>query len=160
MKKLLTIILVFTASFGFSQTTLVKSSISSGGGSATQGNTYLVYTMGETFVQEADQGSTHLSEGFIGADIAHLLGIEDYAQLEGLKVYPNPVKSNLNIELPEYNNYEIHLFDLTGKELINSQLEDMNNAQFDVSQLKTGVYLLSIIDRDNKKAKTIKVQKL
>ncbi len=159
MKKLLIIILALTASFGFSQTTLVKSSISSGGGSTTQGNTYLVYTMGETFVQEANQGSTHLSEGFIGPDLAAILGIEDYTQLEGVRVFPNPVKNFLSIELPEYNKYEIHLFDMTGKELINTSV-DNDQMQYDLSQLRAGIYLLSVIDRENKKSITLKIQKM
>jgi len=160
MKKLITLLTVLTISFSFGQTTIKKSSISSGGGIVTQGNTTVLYTVGEVVVQEQTVGNTHLSEGFIGPDMAALLGIEDYTQLDGVKAYPNPVQNNLNINLSDYNNYEIHLFDLNGKELLTVNIEDDIETQLNLSQFRTGMYIMTIIDKENKKASTIKIQKL
>jgi hypothetical protein len=159
MKKIVTIIVLLFITLGFGQTTIKKSSISSGGGSATVGNTSVVYTIGEIAVQENTVGSVHLSEGFIGPDIA-VLGIEDYGQLQGVNIYPNPVETDLNISLPEYNNYELYLYDLNGKQLINTTITDENQTIMDLSVQKTGMYLLIIVDRKNKKNATYKVQKL
>ncbi len=160
MKYLFTLLTLLTVSLGFSQVEFRKSSLSSGGGSASSGNLYMVYAIGEIGVQETTQGNLHLSEGFVGPDIASIVGIEDYGVLEGLKIYPNPVRNNLSIQLPDYGNYEIYLFDMTGKQLWQNNIEDENQASYNMSNYKTGVYILTIVDRQNKKAKTIKIQKL
>jgi hypothetical protein len=160
MKTILSILAFLTISFSFGQTAIKKSSISSGGGVVTQGTTTMVYTIGEIAIQENTVGTTHLSEGFIGPDLTALLGIEDYTELAGIKAFPNPVQDNLTVALADYNNYEIHLFDLNGKEIISVNVEDDNQSVLNLSQLKTGMYILTVIDRDNKQAKTLKIQKL
>jgi len=160
MKYILSLIALMTLNFGFSQLAIEKSSLSTAGGTATSGTMKMVYTIGEVAVQEVDEGTLHLSEGFIGVDTKEALGIKDYAELEGLNIYPNPVKDNLRITLPGYDGYEIHLFDLTGKQLLNKTIEDENRFVYNMSNFKTGVYILSVVDRKNKKAKTIKIQKL
>jgi hypothetical protein len=160
MKTILSILAFLTISFSFGQTAIKKSSISSGGGVVTQGTTTMLYTIGEIAIQENTVGTTHLSEGFIGPDMTALLGIEDYTELEGIKAFPNPVQDNLTVALADNNNYEIHLFDLNGKEIISVNVEDDNQSVLNLSQLKTGMYILTVIDRDNKQAKTLKIQKL
>ncbi len=160
MKYILSLIALMTLNFGFSQLAIEKSSLSTAGGTATSGTMKMVYTIGEVAVQEVDEKTLHLSEGFIGVDTKEALGIKDYAELEGLNIYPNPVKDNLRITLPGYDGYEIHLFDLTGKQLLNKTIEDENRFVYNMSNFKTGVYILSVVDRKNKKAKTIKIQKL
>jgi hypothetical protein len=160
MKKIITLLVLLSISFSFGQTTIKKSSLSSGGGVVTQGNTTVLYTVGEIAVQENTVGTVHLSEGFIGPDMAQLLGIQDYTQLEGVSAFPNPVQDHLNVTYSNYNNYETHLFDLNGKELLKVNVEDDTATQLNLSEFKTGMYIMTIIDRTNKKATTIKIQKL
>ncbi len=160
MKKYLIILTILLFVTGYGQTTLRKSSLSAGGGSATSGNLYMVYAMGEIGIKEADQGNMHLSEGFIGPDFAALLGIEDYTRLENLKVYPNPVKDLLKVQTPDVGDYEISLYDLTGKLMMFKIIEGSDHARYYLSQFPTGYYLLSVVDRKNKRAATIKLQKL
>lgn len=159
MKKLLLFIAISSITLGYSQTELRKSSLSTGGGSASVGTTQVIYTIGEVAVQENTQGTTHLSEGFIGPDVAQLVGIQDYGILQGVQVFPNPVKDKVQINLPENNTYEIRLFDLNGKELWTKQIEDVNQAQYNLSRLQTGMYLLIVIDRQHKLSRIIKLQK-
>ncbi len=160
MKYILTFIAFLTLSLGFSQTTLRKSSLSAGGGSATQGAMYMVYALGEIGVQEHTTGTVHLSEGFVGPDITAIVGIEDYGVLEGLKVFPNPVRDNLQISLPDIKNYEVHIFDLTGQEIFNRNIDNDDRASYNISNFKAGVYLLVIVDRQDKLSATVKLQKL
>ncbi len=160
MKNILLIFTLLLTAFGYSQTAVKKSSIDSGGATTTSGSTSLVYTIGEVAVQENTQGNTHVSEGFIGPDIATSVGIQDYGTLQGVQVFPNPVKDNVQINLPEDNTYEIRLFDLNGKELLNKQIKDTNQTQHDLSRLQTGVYLLIVIDRKHKLSRIVKLQKL
>ncbi len=160
MRVLFTFIIALLVTTGYSQTELRKSSLSTGGGSASGANLYMVYAIGEIGVQESTSNNILLSEGFVGPDITTTLGIEDYGVLTGLKVYPNPVKEILQINLPQTGIYEVHIFDLTGKEIFNRNIEDNNEAQYNVANFKTGVYLLVIADRENKLAATVKLQKL
>jgi hypothetical protein len=51
------------------------------------------------------------------------------------------------------------LYDLNGKQLINITIENENQSVLDLSLQKTGMYLLIIVDRNNKKTTTIKIQK-
>ena len=159
MKYLLTIVAVLMFQLSFSQVELKKTSLSSGGGVASSGSLYMVYAIGEVGVQEADAGNIHLSEGFVGPDMTYLLGVEDYGQLEGLQIYPNPVKDKLNIQLPETGNYEVYLFDLTGKQLWQNNIENNSYFSYQMRDYKPGIYLLTVVDRENKKSLTFKVQK-
>jgi len=159
MKKILLIVLLLFLNSTIAQVEVKKSSISTSGGSISAGNKQVIFTVGEVNVQEADVGNTHLSEGFVGPDVAQLVGIQDYGTLQGVQIFPNPVKDRVQISLPESNTYEIHLFNLNGKELMTTQIEDIDHAQYNLSRLKTGVYLLVVIDRKNKLSRIIKIQK-
>jgi len=159
MKTIFISILLLLSYFSFGQTAIKKSNVSSGGGSQTNASTTVIYTIGEIAVQENINGNIHLSEGFIGPDIITVLGIENYTELQDISVYPNPVNDLLNIQLPENKNYEIHLFDLSGKELLFLQ-NDENKQQLNLSDLPSSVYVLLVIDRKNNQSKMIKIQKL
>ena len=162
MKKSKTIILVLfllSLSMSYGQVNIKKNSISTAGGSATVGNTSLTYAIGEVAMQENTQGNTHLSEGFIGPDILAAVGIEDYGELSGIGVYPNPVDSYLNIELSSAIDYEIYLYDISGKQLLNTVSTGNTRKQLDFSTYKRAVYMLIVVDRKNHKRKIIKIQK-
>ncbi len=150
---------ILTLSLSFGQTAVKKSNISTSGGSVTIGTMAMVYTVGEIAVQENTVGTIHLSEGFIAPDLLSALGVEQYTVLEGVNVYPNPVKNNLNITLPEKDDYELYLYDLNGKQIINTSVAEDSQLVLDLSMQKTGLYLLVIINRKNKTTTTLKIQK-
>ena len=158
MKKILMLIAISSVVLGFSQTELRKSSISTGGGSASVGTTQVIYSIGEVAVQEHTQGTTHLSEGFIGPDMAEALGITDYGTLSGISVYPNPVTDRFNVNLPQTGTYEFYLYNLQGKQILYRQTQNSKEL-FDISRLTSAGYLLIVIDRDNKLKKSFKIIK-
>ncbi len=161
MKATLIFIGLLTTGLCFSQTEVKKSSISTGGGSKTVANTKIIYTVGEVVVQESKQGTTQISEGFIGLDmvVSKALGLDKYGTLWGVKAYPNPVSDILSVDLAKTTNCELCLYDITGKLILQKSVSSYP-AQINVSGLKPGVYLLSIIDRKNHKYKNIKIQKI
>ena len=63
--KIIFLITLLISFISFAQS-IEKSSIDSGGASATAGNIEILYTIGEVVVQEASVGDIILSEGFIG----------------------------------------------------------------------------------------------
>jgi len=158
MKKYITIILMLFGILSFGQTAVKKSSVSTGGGSATVGNTTVTYAIGEVAVQEATQGNTAVSEGFIGPDILASLGVAEYGVLQGVSVYPNPVKDIFTVKLSGTGTYEYYLYDLNGKQLL-TRTADEDTEQFNISNLRTAVYVLVVIDRKNKRKKIVRLQK-
>ena len=156
LSLLISIILSLTVS---AQTVLYKTSLAPAGGSDETATRKIVYTTGEIFVAEANAPSRHLSEGFINPDLITLLNAENYAPLPGVKIYPNPVKDILHVRMENKGNYEIYIFDLTGKELYRRSI-DGDRWDVDMRNYRSGFYLISIVDRENKRMTSIKIQKL
>lgn len=69
-----------------------------------------------------------------------------------LKIYPNPATNVLNVEIDENIN-QISVFDITGKQLITG-----TSSQLDLSNLKSGMYILKI-NTDSKTISTKFVKK-
>lgn len=68
--------------------------------------------------------------------------------LESIKIYPNPAKDTLNIELPkDIKNFNFEITDLSGRSLITTK----NETKINVSTLKKGAYL-GVITSDEKTA--------
>ena len=159
MKNILLILVVLISGLSYGQTQIKKSSLSTAGGSATVGNTTVTFAIGEVAVQENTQGNTHLSEGFIGPDILQALGVEEFSELQGVKIYPNPVADYIHIHLSQSGNYRMYLFDLNGK-LINDYQTVEDTYEINVENLQAAVYLLIIVDNDHKLKSMLKIQKL
>ncbi|SEH89588.1 Por secretion system C-terminal sorting domain-containing protein [Paenimyroides aquimaris] len=66
--------------------------------------------------------------------------------LEKVKIYPNPVKSILNIELPaaDYQNVLIGIYDITGKKIKSFKENWQENISLNIENLPTGNYLLEL----------------
>ncbi len=86
--------------------------------------------------------------------------IAGYQILKDVEIFPNPIKNRLNIELDDYQNCLVYLYDLNGKRVFRQKIEDDIQASFDLSNLETGTYILFIINRENRKAVNFKIQKL
>ena len=68
----------------------------------------------------------------------------------GVKIYPNPTNSILNIELKNaITNGTLTLFDMSGKAIL-LQVIYGNPAQINMSQLPAGNYILRIIENGTK----------
>ncbi len=64
-----------------------------------------------------------------------------------LKVYPNPVKDILKIELPENfknNSYDLDITDVIGRQIINKQ-KLFGNYELDTTAYYTGIYFVKIV---------------
>ncbi len=156
-----TTFLIISLLFGFvatAQISIKKNSISTSGGVMISGSQEIIYTVGETNIQEVDTGNIHLSEGFIGPDITEALGITGYGTLTGITVYPNPVKDYFMLNLPENGTYEVYFYNLQGKQILYRQTKKSEET-FEVSQLPVSGYMLIVIDRKNKLKKSFKIIK-
>lgn len=98
----------------------------------------LVWAMGAslTLVQHSSRGIT--SSGFT-------LGVDDFHALSKLKISPNPVSSEFNIQLPssiELANVEV--YDVLGKMIYKNQVSNFNS-NIDASSWHNGIYLVRLI---------------
>ena len=160
MKKLIIFLLLFSGGWVSAQY-LQKFSLSTGGGSGTSTDYYMVYALGELGVQENTTANIHLSEGFIGPDMYEIImGVEDYETLPGVRIYPNPVRDEMQIGLPYTGDYEVVIYDLTGKEVMRHTFEKATSVKLRLTQLHEGTYIAGVIDRQNRKYAALKFVKL
>ena len=81
-----------------------------------------------------------------------------------IKIYPNPSKNNLNIDLSNkvYNEFKFEIINILGESIIslnaNSALVE-NKINIDISSLKNGVYILKISSGIMEQSKTFIVSK-
>jgi len=74
-------------------------------------------------------------------------------QDEGFKISPNPSKNKLNIKLPASSeNMTLEVFDVLGKRIHKSTITKLE-ASVDVSNWKTGVYLVKISNEKESQTK-------
>ena len=82
-------------------------------------------------------------KGFV---VAVFTGIEDDLRAAGIRLYPNPVLSRMTIELPLHElNLRAYLYNHQGK-LVHERLLDPGKNPFDLTTLRSGNYLLMLID--------------
>ena len=67
-------------------------------------------------------------------------------------VYPNPASTILNIQSLNSDSAEALLFSIDGRLLLDTKIKKSNSNQFsiDVSTLKSGIYLLKLVDKSSK----------
>ncbi len=158
-KQLIVLTAFFMSMFGFSQTVIEKSSIDSGGANATVGTTTLLYTIGEAVVQENSNGSIHISEGFISAEVLDVLEISDYTELLGVSIYPNPTIDYVKINFLNNDVHLITLFDFSGKQLGVFQSGNGHLFSLDMQKYSSGMYLVLVRNTQKQQYKTFKLVK-
>jgi len=83
-----------------------------------------------------------------------VLGTEDFEKNISFSISPNPVTSNLNIELSKsLTNGNIKVFDILGKQILTKKFNSNNLAQLNVSNLSKGMYILKVSSGENVQTK-------
>lgn len=83
---------------------------------------------------------------FTGANCA-FLGTEKFEEINGLSIYPNPVKDILNIELADNDNFQVKIYNIFGSVLL--EKSNFSGTQIDLSSLTNGVYIAEIVNASN-----------
>ena len=81
---------------------------------------------------------------------------DQYKLTEEIKVFPNPAIDYIQIS-NVISVKKIVVFDIIGKEI--KSFIHYNNAQHDVSELKSGMYILKMLNEKNKVIRTLKFNK-
>lgn len=59
-------------------------------------------------------------------------------------IYPNPASDYVNVEIANANNATVQITDITGKVVMEQQVENTSNARINTSELNTGIYIMKI----------------
>lgn len=81
---------------------------------------------------------------------------DQYRLTEDIKVFPNPAIDYIQISNVS-SVKKIVIFDIIGKEI--KSFIHYNNAQHDVSELKSGMYIIKMLNEKNKVIRTLKFNK-
>jgi serine protease AprX len=99
-----------------------------------------------------------LGYGIPDLDVARNIALSvDKSLIEDFSFYPNPVKSELNIEFPlNVNQIELSIYNQLGQEIVHRAVQD-NSKMINVSDLASGIYLIKLsFENSSKTFKFIK----
>lgn len=109
-----------------------------------QGNVILSY-----------DGSTEFSELNAPFEVSEILSTrEQNPYLNGVSLFPNPTSGILNVEfnLTQMQNTSVHIFDVTGKQVLSQGLGTLGEGQYmrsiDLSALSPGLYIINVTTGD------------
>ncbi|MBJ2173214.1 T9SS type A sorting domain-containing protein [Aureibaculum sp. A20] len=158
MKTIFTLVLLATINMATAQT-IDKQVVSSGGETISNANHTLTFTIGEPIIGKVENGAI-INQGFLaGAASGSTLAVDEQLLSTAIKVYPNPVADNLNIDLNDVSGEtKILIYNSLGQFIKTEKLTATNNS-INVDQLQSGLYLVNLHFTDYKTIKTFKIIK-
>ncbi len=158
MKKTLTLLLLTTISMVSAQT-IDKQVFATAGNSVSNANHKITFTIGEP-ITGTIQNNTVISQGFLAAASSGIvLTVDEQLLSTAIKVYPNPVSENLQIDFTDVRGEaKLMLYSMAGQLLKTEKLNTQNNT-INISHLQNGLYLVNLHFTDYKTIRTFKILK-
>lgn len=159
-RSFLGIILIVSSVTTYSQVTGDQYILSSAGNRADLSTGHsITWTLGEMIIETGVQtGLNDYTQGFHQPYI-DVTVIEDSIIDSNINVFPNPAIAQLNIRYDKFKKGDVLcLYDAIGKLLLIEQIVDANMI-LPFEAYSAGIYYLVILNKDNDKIKTFKVQK-
>jgi len=138
---------------------LAQQVVATSGGTLSNSNGSISYTIGEGVAQTLTQGNIALTQGFHQTTLSVKI-ISELKDLDfSVSVSPNPASDLLKIKVTKDNvsGLQFLLLDINGKLILQKNLEG-NETTVSVNQLIEGLYIL-MIKEGNKEIKTFKIIK-
>lgn len=90
-------------------------------------------------------------------DIQVLSVVDFFHKSDNIKVYPNPFVEKITVSVKEIKNAEIKIFDMSGKQVLTTKMNNLTETIFLPKQLAAGLYILELKANDESvKVKIIK----
>jgi hypothetical protein len=141
-----------------SASVLAQEVVATQGDSYTNSNGSVDFTIGEVVINTESNGATDITQGFHQTNW-NFVGLDDYAPLYEVSVFPNPVETSLNIKAPSFENVTYTIYDATGRIVAQNKLVgDLTIVE--VSALAPGAYSLILLGKNQNKLKTFKLVKI
>ena len=81
-------------------------------------------------------------------------GINEIATIEAL-IYPNPFSDVLNVQMKETSDYAVNVFDVTGRNVLSTNIKNSNAILLNLNELSKGKYTLLISSKEGILSKSI-----
>jgi hypothetical protein len=81
-------------------------------------------------------------------------GLNEIETLEAL-IYPNPFSDILNIQMKATTDYTVSLFDVAGRNILNTTIQNSNAIQLNLNELSKGKYTILISSKEGILSKSI-----
>jgi len=134
-----------------------QESISFLGGSYSNTNSKIDFTIGETVIKTYNSGFYNLSQGFHQSNWS-LISVEENVPNFEATVFPNPTSDFLNISTKKFQNVNYRIFDVKSN-LIATGLLLSYETQIQVNHFLSGTYFLTLYS-NSKKLKVFQLYKL
>ncbi len=116
--------------------------LSSGGIQSTVGGISASATLGELAISGLTGNNLQVTQGFHQTNLV-VLGIDDLNPQYKVVAYPNPTPNSLHLDLPDYIDTEVKIYNNLGQLVSEQKLTDSNN-EIDTTKLKSGIYFLNL----------------
>ena len=154
------IIILVSSTTSYSQVTGDQYILSSAGNRADLSTGHsMTWTVGELIIETGIQTDLNdYTQGF-HQPYMDVTIIEDYSIDLNINIFPNPATEQLNIRYKQFKKGDaLCLYDAVGKLLLRKQIVDAKMT-LPFNTYSTGLYYLVILNEDNEKIKSFKVQK-
>lgn len=161
MKKILfTYLLYIISILCFSQTNRPDVLVSAGGG-FTNEQIQISWTLGDFQTATYTNNDLILTQGFLQSNfnITGVFNLEETSDIK-IKVFPNPVKDILNIQIQSKENLSIRweLINQSGKIIETSHsFNNSKNSQINFLSFENGIYFIRTFNKDGSYIKIFKV---
>ncbi|WP_196888607.1 T9SS-dependent choice-of-anchor J family protein [Aureivirga sp. CE67] len=78
--------------------------------------------------------------------------------LSNFSIFPNPVEDKINLSFETLGEYNVVLSDILGREVRNVKVSNLSNSSIDVSDLKSGNYILNVYSDDKSFSKKVVIK--
>ena len=140
-KRLILIIVLFSAIIS----TKAQEVVSSSGNYQETSSGSLSWTIGEPITETATNGNT-LTQGFQQSGIT-VTNITELNTELNVSVFPNPTNEFVKIVSSEDRDYTIQLFNISGKLLVEKEINKTDNT-INMNEFTNGTYLLKITNKN------------
>lgn len=158
-KKIITTSIFVLATITMLSQTIDRQVFATAGTTVSNANNKVTFTIGEPIIGTI-QNSTVINQGFLAAASSNTtLAVDEQFLNTAIKVYPNPVQNNLQIDFTGITGEaKLMLYSITGQLVKTKKLNAQNNTIL-MSNLQSGLYLVNLHFTDYKTIKSFKIIK-
>ena len=156
IKRITFLIALFAYSFVWAQS-LSQTVNATAGDFYQNGTASLSWTIGEPIVNTLENGSLRLTQGFHQPYLT-VSSVNEIGHI-GIRLYPNPSNSILNIDIAETGSFNADLYDVLGRKL-QTFIITGNHYELDLIDLADANYYVRIYHLEKHQITTYKIQKI
>ena len=101
-----------------------------------------------------------LSNDYINFDVTVLnsIGIQEI-EVDGLKIYPNPAKDFITVEIDDYNSQvQVEVLNLLGQVVLTQSIDSELSNRINTSNLDAAVYLVKVSSNGKTSTRKVAIQ--